>query len=103
MNGVFDAYTRCAARLNGGGAVAEDGNLDELPRAKGKRGELLPTDACQTNYLGERKMVGVPQLGGGVEMEERSCACLAPSTARDATMPAELRVTERSAREAVEA
>ena len=43
------------------------------------------------------------QLGGGVEMEERSCAGLAPSTARDAAMPAELRVTERSAREAVEA
>ena len=48
-------------------------------------------------------MVAVPQLGGGVEMEERSCVGLAPSTARDAAVPIELRVTERSAREAVEA
>ena len=91
MNGVFDAYVRYAARLNGGGAVAEDGNLNELPRAKGQRGEPLPTDACQNSYLSERRMVGVPQLGGGVEMEERSCTGLAPVTARDAAMPAELR------------
>ena len=103
MGGIFDEYVRHAAQLNGGEGVAEGGNLAELPRARGQRGELLPTDACQTSFLGERRMVGVPQLGGGVEMEERSCAGLAPSTARDAALPAELRVTEGAARGAVEA
>ena len=86
MGEVFDAYVRHAARLNGGEGVAESSNLDELPRARGQRGELLPTDACQTSFLGERRVVGVPQLGGGVEMEERSCTGLAPSTARDAAL-----------------
>ena len=100
---AFDAYVKHAAQLNGGADVAERSNLDELPRAEGQRGELLPHDACQTLLLGGRGMVNVAQPGGGVEKEERSYAGLEPSTARDAMLPAELRVTEESAREAVEA
>ena len=100
---AFSIYTRYAARLSGGANVAERDNLDELPRAKGQRGEALPVDECQVMYLGGRRVVNVPRLGGGVEREERSCTGLEPSTARDAALPAELRVTEGAAREAVEA
>ena len=56
MGGIFDAYVKHAARLNGGEGVAEGGNLAELPRARGQRGEPLPTDACQTSFLGERRI-----------------------------------------------
>ena len=84
---AFDAYVKHAAQLNGGADVAERSNLDELPRAEGQRGELLPHDACQTLLLGGRGMVNVAQPGGGVEKEERSYAGLEPSTARDAMLP----------------
>ena len=82
---VFDAYVRHAARLNGGEGVAESSNLDELPRARGQRGELLPTDACQTSFLGERTGWWVYH-NWAAAWRWRSAAVLASPRARHETL-----------------
>ena len=81
--------------------MPERANLNELPRAEGLRGEQLPVDEFQTLYLGGLETISAPHAGGGLSKEVRSRAGLEPSTARDAALPAGLRVTEESIREAV--
>lgn len=100
---LFQMYKLHAARLAGGVSVAEDGNLREVPRAEGMRGEQLGVEEYQTLYLGGRETVAVLQADGSTVREERSRAGLEPSTARDAALPVGSQVTEEAWQQAVDA
>ena len=92
MDAIFEAYRVHAAHVAGGRVD----NIEECPRAEGRRGEPHAVEEWQTLYLGGREIVSVREPDGTYRKEERSRAGLDPSTERDRCIPKELRVTEEA-------
>jgi len=99
---IFSQYVAHVTKLNGGINVAARGNMNELPRTEGQRGEEYAVEEWQSTYLGRTELVCEKQADGSLLKVERSRSGLEPRTEREIALPSELRVSEDAIQQAID-